>query len=262
VTATELGSALSGELLKARRSRVPLTTVLVVMVFPAAAALFLFIVADPQRARDLGILGQKAQISGMTADWPGLLMFATQAAAVASLLLHSFIVTWLFGREFVDRTANGLMALPVSRTAVVSAKFVLYAAWAVLLGLWLTTLTFGVGLLMRLPGWSAESAAGTATGMVQATVATLLAVTPIAYVASRARGYLAPLACSVGLLALAQIAVVLGWGAYIPWAIPAVAAGIDPAEAATGVSWLIVVATGLVGVWATIRWWRGPDAGL
>ena len=79
---------------------------------------------------------------------------------------------------------------------------------------------------------------------------------------SRARGYLAPLACALGLLALAQVAVILGWGAYLPWAIPALAAGIDPAQGATGVSWLILVTTGLLGVGATIRWWRGPDAGL
>ncbi len=232
------------------------------MAVPAVAALFIFIVTDPQRARDLGILGQKAQISGMTADWPGLLMFATQAGAVVSLLLHSFIVTWTFGREFVDRTAHGLMAMPVSRAAVVSAKYVLYAAWAILLGLWLTTLTFGLGLFMRLPGWSAASAAGTAAGLVQATVATVLAVTPIAYAASRARGYLAPLACALGLVLVAQVAAILGWGAYVPWSIPAIAAGVDPTQGATGVSWLIVVATGVLGVWATIRWWRGPDAGL
>jgi ABC-2 type transport system permease protein len=262
MTAARIGSALSAELLKARRSRVPSVTFLVVVAFPAAAALFIFIVADPQRARDLGILGQKAQISGMTADWPGLLMFATQAAAAASLLLQSFIVTWIFGREFVDRTAHGLMALPVSRAAVVGAKYLLYAAWATLLGLWLTMLTFGVGLLMRLPGWSAESAADTAAGMVMATLATVLAITPIAYLASRARGYLAPLACALGLLLLAQVSAILGWGAYIPWAIPAIAAGVDPTQAATGVSWLIVVATGVLGVWATVHWWRGPDAGL
>jgi ABC-2 type transport system permease protein len=262
VTATEVGAALSAELLKARRSRVPAVTFLVVVVLPVAAALFIFIVADPQRARDLGILGQKAQISGMTADWPGLLTFATQAVAAASLLLQSFIVTWIFGREFVDRTAHGLMALPVSRAAVVSAKYLLYAAWAMLLGLWLTTLVFGVGLAMRLPGWDAGSAAGTAAGMVQATLGTVLVITPIAYVASRARGYLAPLGCAVGMLLLAQVAAILGWGAYIPWAIPAIAAGVDPTQAATGVSWLIVAGTALLGVGAIVRWWRGPDAGL
>jgi len=262
MTDTGIGAALSAEVLKARRSRVPLITFLVVVLFPAAAALFLFIVADPQRARDLGILGQKAQLSGMTADWPGLLTFATQVAAVASLLLQSFLATWIFGREFVDRTAHMLMAIPVSRAAVVAAKYLLYAGWATLLGAWLTTLTLGVGLLMALPGWSAAATASSAFGMMQATLATVLAITPIGYVASRTRGYLAPLGCALGLLALAQIAVILGWAAYVPWAIPAVAAGVDPSQSAGGLSWLVVVATGLLGVWATTQWWRGPDAGL
>jgi ABC-2 type transport system permease protein len=262
MSASELGAALSAELLKIRRSGVPLITGLVVVVFPMTAALFVFIVADPQRAKDLGILGQKAQITGITPDWPGLLLFSTQAAAVALLMLFSFIVTWLFGREFVDRTAPGLMALPVSRAAVVAAKFLVFAVWALLLGAWLTALTFAAGMLMRLPGWSAALAADTALGMLTATLLTLIAIAPIAYVASRAKGYLAPLGSTIGLVAVAQVAAILGWGAYVPWAVPALAAGVAPDQSATPLSWLIVAATGMLGLWATLHWWRGPDAGL
>ncbi len=75
----------------------------------------------------------KAQLTGITPDWPGLMLFATQVAVVGSLLRYAFILTWLFGREYVDRTAHQLMALPVSRTAIVMAKLGVYAAWGVLL---------------------------------------------------------------------------------------------------------------------------------
>ncbi len=165
-----MSAALSNEWLKARRSRVPLVTFLVLAIGPLAGGLFIYIVADPQRAKDLGLLGQKAQVSGITADWPGLLMFATQMAAAGSLMLFAFILTWLFGREFVDGTAHYLMALPVSRNVIVTAKFILFAAWAALLGVWLTALTFGVGLLMRLPGWSASLAVDSASGIMRAIV--------------------------------------------------------------------------------------------
>jgi len=111
-------------------------------------------------------------------------------------------------------------------------------------------------------GLAMALAAGTALGMPTAAVLTLLAITPIAYVASRTRGDLAPLGSTVGLVAVAQVAAILGWGAYVPWAIPALAAGVAPDQSATPLSWLIVVATGLLGLWATVRWWRGPDAGL
>jgi ABC-2 type transport system permease protein len=255
-------AALANEWLKIRRSRVPIVTFVVLAIGPLAGGLFIYIAADPQRAKDLGLLGQKAELSGITADWPGMLMFSTQIASAGALLLFSFIVTWMFGREFVDGTAHYLMSLPVSRGVIVAAKFALYAVWAALLGFWLTAVTFAVGLLMRLPGWSASLAVAGASGTLRACLLTILAITPIAYVASRSRGYLAPLGCAIGLLAVAQVAAILGWGAYIPWAIPAVAAGVAPDQEATAASWLIVVATGALGILATIRWWRSPDAGL
>lgn len=255
-------AALANEWLKIRRSRVPLVTFLVLSAGPLMAGLFIYIAADPQRARDLGLLGQKAQLSGITADWPGMLMFSTQIASVGSFILFSFIATWLFGREFVDGTAYYLMSLPVSRSRIVAAKFTLYALWATLLGLWLAALTFSVGLLMGLSGWSTSLAVTSATGILRASVLTILVVTPIAYLASRARGYLAPLACALGLVALAQVAAILGWGALVPWAIPAIAAGIAPDQDASAASWLIVATTGVLGVLATLRWWRSPDAGL
>jgi ABC-2 type transport system permease protein len=255
-------AALSNEWLKIRRSRVPLVTFLVLAIGPLAGGLFIYIVADPQRAKDLGLLGQKAQVSGITADWPGLLMFATQMAAAGSLMLFSFILTWLFGREFVDGTAHYLMALPVSRSVIVTAKLILFAVWAALLGVWLTAITFGVGLLMRLPGWSASLAVDSASGIMQAMFLTIIVITPIAYLASRARSYLAPLASALGFLAVAQVAAILGWGAYVPWAIPAIAAGIAPDQKTTAASWLIVAATGTLGVLSTIGWWRSRDAGL
>lgn len=260
--AAGLPQALSVELLKVRRSRVPLATFAVFTVTPLAGALFIFIVSDPQRARDLGLVGAKAQLSGITPDWPGLVMFATQVAVAGSMLLYAFILTWLFGREFVDRTAHQLMALPVSRTAIVLAKLGVYAAWGVLLCAWLALATLLVGVAMHLPGGSAAVVAHGMSAMLRAALLTLFAVTPIAYVASRARGYLAPLATALGLMVLAQLAASLGWGAVLPWSIPALAAGLAPNQHAGIGSVIIVALTGALGAWATNRWWHGPDAGL
>lgn len=262
MTARGLAAALSVELLKLRRSRVPVTTFAVFTIFPLAGALFIFIVSDPQRARDLGLVGTKAQLSGITADWPGLLMFATQVAVAGSLMVDSFILTWLFGREFVDRTAQYLMALPVSRSAIVAAKLVVYSGWGALLSAWLALLTLGIGFAMRLPGWSAALAASAVSAMLRACLLTLLTVAPIGYVASRTRGYLGPLATAMGLMVLAQLAAALGWGAVLPWSIPALAAGVAPDQHAGASSLLIVALTGVAGCWATLRWWQGPNAGL
>lgn len=255
-------AAVAGEWRKVRRSRVPATTLLAFTVAPVIGGLFMFIVADPDRARSLGLLGQKAQLAGLSADWPGLLMFSAQVVAVGSLLANAFIIAWLFGREFTDGTAHYLMALPVDRSWIVTAKLLIYLAWAALLTLWLVAITLIVGAAMDLPGWStATGITGLARILASATLMAV-ALTPLAWVASRTRGYLAALATALGMLATAQIAAVLGWGNLVPWAVPALAAGLAPGQHATAASIALCITTGLVGAAAAIRWWTSPDAGL
>jgi ABC-2 type transport system permease protein len=255
-------AALAAEWLKARRSKaLPLTFA----AFAAAAgiaALFMFIAGDPERAQRLGLLGQKAQLSGLTADWTGLLGFLAQVVAVGGLLVFSFITTWVFGREFSDATARYLLALPVPRSSIVAAKFTLVTGWSLAVAVWLTGLFLGVGWLLRLPGWSAQVAADGVSDALIAALLLLPAIAPVALVACLGRGYLAPLASALVALVLGQVAAVLGWGAVVPWSVPAVAAGLAPGSRLGAPGLIVAGLTGLVGVAATIAWWRGGDAGL
>jgi len=237
-------------------------TLLVLSLIPVVGGLFMFIAGDPDRARSLGLLGQKAELAGITADWAGLVGFATQAVAVASLLVYSFVATWLFGREFVDGTARYLMALPVARDRIVVAKLVVLAGWSALLSLWVALVAVVVGAVMQLPGWDPSAVLAGLGRLLVAGLLMIPAVLPVAYVASRTRGYLGALATALLLLLVGQVAAILGWGAVVPWSIPALAAGIAPGQHAGAGSILICLLTGLVGAVATVRWWRSPDAGL
>ena len=61
------------------------------------------------------------------ADWPTYLDLLAQSIAVGGLILFSLIGSWVFGREFVDRTVKDLLALPTARSAIVAAKFLVIA---------------------------------------------------------------------------------------------------------------------------------------
>lgn len=255
-------AALAAEWLKARRSKVPPLTFAAFTAPAGVAALFMVIVRDPERAQRLGLVSQKAQLSGLTADWTGLLGFLAQVVAVGGLLVFSFIATWVFGREFSDATARYLLALPIPRSTIALAKFTLVTGWSLAVAVWLVGLFLGVGWLLRLPGWSAQVAAD---GVASALIAALLllpAVAPVALVACLGRGYLAPLASALAAVVLAQIAAVLGWGAVVPWSVPAVAAGLAPGSHLGAVGLIVAGLTGVAGVAATIAWWRSGDAGL
>jgi ABC-2 type transport system permease protein len=251
-------AALAAEWLKARRSKVPPLTFAAFTAPAGIAALFMVIVRDPERAQRLGLVSQKAQLSGLTADWTGLLDFLAQVVAVGGLLVFSFIATWVFGREFSDATARYLLALPIPRSTIVLAKFTLVTGWSLAVAVWLVGLFLGVGWLLRLPGWSAGVAAD---GVASALAAASLLLPAVASVALAA-AYLAPLASALAALVLAQVAAVLGWGAVVPWSVPAVAAGLAPGSHLGAAGLIVAGLTGVAGVAATIAWWRSGDAGL
>src|SRR5690606_5393903 len=45
------------------------------------------------------------------------------------VLLFGFVASWLFGREYADGTAKDQLALPVSRTQILNAKYIYYVLW-------------------------------------------------------------------------------------------------------------------------------------
>jgi ABC-2 type transport system permease protein len=82
-----------------------------------------------------------------------------------------------------------------------------------------------------------------------------------AFFASAGRGYIAPLAWTVAMVALSQILTVLGWGAWFPWSVPAILAGAGGAAVEPvgpgGIG--LVVVTAAVSLAATIVWWERAD---
>jgi ABC-2 type transport system permease protein len=253
--------ALRAELLKARRSRVPLVSALAFVVGVGAGGLFMFILADPERARSMGLLGSKAQLVSGAADWPTFLAFLAQIVAVGGTPVFGLVAIWIFGREFSDGTAKDLLALPTARSTVVAAKFVLVAGWCLVLAAETYLLGLVVGAGLRLPGWSTPVALHGLAVLAAAAAMTVLLVTPFALAASVFRGYLAAVGVMLGAVFAAQVVALLGYGGYFPWSVPALAAGLAGPDAApvgpAGV--LLVLAVGAAGVATTLAWWGRAD---
>jgi ABC-2 type transport system permease protein len=249
------------ELLKARRSRVPLVTVVGFSLAPFAGGFFMVVMKDPDLARRLGIISAKAQIVAGTADWPTYLGILAQATAIGGFILFSLIASWVFGREYSDRTVTDLLALPTPRSVIVLAKFILIGLWSAALTAVIYLIGLGVGAAVALPPTSADIFwKGTVTVAMTATL-TILLVTPIAFFGSAGRGYLPPVGAAILAVILAQVIAAAGWGEYFPWSIPALYAGMaGPASAQLGAtSYIVVILTGLTGLIATFLWWELVD---
>jgi ABC-2 type transport system permease protein len=251
-----LTQAIWVETLKARRSKMPLITALGIALIPLAGGFFMVVIKDPDLARRVGLISAKAHIMMGAADWPTYLNFLTIALSAAGLLFFSFIVTWVFGREYSDRTVKDLLALPTSRSSIVCAKFIVIAIWTALLSILMMIVGFAVGMLLILPPIEMQVYLQSAITLLVTAFLTIILVTPVAYFASAGHGYLPPLAYALFTMALAQFVGIAGWGEFFPWAIPAMFA---QGQNLSMISYLIVILTSLTGLGATFAWWRLAD---
>ncbi|NIP83100.1 MAG: ABC transporter permease subunit [Gemmatimonadetes bacterium] len=258
---SRLGAALGCEVVKVRRSRVPPLTALGFSLGPLAAGLFMVIMKDPARAREWGLISTKAQVFAGAADWPTFLSVVGQTVAIGGWLLFALLTAWVFGREFADRTARTVLAVPTPRWATVLAKLLVVAAMSALLAVWAALLGLGIGAVIGLPGGSAAVLLDGVAKVAMAATLTIALLPPIALAASAGRGYMAPLGLALLLLFLAQVVAATGWGEWFPWAVPALLAGLAGPDAAALGPWsfALVAAVAVAGTAATVAWWRLAD---
>ena len=100
-------AALWAESLMARRSKVPWLTAFGFSLAPLMGGLFMVILKDPARARSMGLISTKAQLTAGVADWPTFLGVLAQATAVGGAMLFALVTAWVFGREFAGGAASG-----------------------------------------------------------------------------------------------------------------------------------------------------------
>lgn len=244
------------EMLKARRSRMPLLTALGFSLVPLVGGFFMIVLKDPELARRVGLISAKAQITMGVADWPSYLRFLSLANGIGGVVLFGFIASWVFGREYSDRTVKDLLALPTSRSAIVFAKFVIVASWSAALTAMMYLVGLGVGAAITLPQTSFQvMLQGTVTLAITAML-TIALLTPIAFFASAGHGYLPPMGAVVLAMGLAQVIAIAGYGEYFPWSIPGL---YSQGENLGTVSCMIVVLTSVAGLGGTILWWGLAD---
>ena len=256
-----LGQVIVTEFAKLRRTRITWLTLLAFSIAPAAAGLFMWIVREPGRAATLGLLGTKANLSGIQATWPSYLSMLTLIVGMGGMLLLAFLVAYVFGREYAEGTAKNLLALPVGRHWIVLAKFVVVLAWWLALVVAILAESFAIGLLLGLPGFSAGLALGAVRDVALVAAAAYLLAPPLAWITELGRGYLPAIGFALATLALGDVFTHTGWAAWFPWSVLPLfvgAVGNRQTAIAPG-SVIVVVLTFLLGIAATIAQLRYAD---
>ncbi len=252
-------AVLQTEGLKIRKSKVIWITMVAFTIAPLMAGFFMFVLKDPEFAKGSGLLGAKAQIAG-EANWPSYIELHAQMIAVGGIIVFGFVTSWIFGREYTDKTVNDLLTLPFSRSIIVLAKFVAAFITNIILSVYIISLGFVFGWIIKLPEWSLDTVIHGLYILLIVMILTIILSTPVAFFASYGKGYLAPLGFIVCMLVLSQIIAAAGFGEYFPWAIPSLYSGILPEDhVLTWDSLFIIFITSLLGFFSTLYWWIFVD---
>ncbi len=250
---------LATEFLKLRRSRVTWLSLVALSIGTFAIALMMWIVREPGRAAQLGLLGTKANLAGLEATWPAFFTMLTLVVGMGGTLLLSFLVAYVFGREYSDGTAKNLLAMPVGRAWFVLAKLVVVAAWWAVLVCVVIAEGFAIGFALRLPGFAPALAVGAVRdALLAASVAYLLAPV-VAWITTLGRGYMPPLGFALAMLALGQVFSRTGWATWFPWSIVPLLIGtvgqrVTTLPAASYVVLALTFVAGIAGTIAQVRW--------
>lgn len=256
-----LSVALWTEVLKIRKSKVTLFCFIGVVLVPIFGGLFTMILKNPELAKSLGIISAKAQLMLGNADWPSYFGMLKQTIAIVGVIIFSMFTIWVFGREFSDKTAKELLAIPTSREAIVSAKFIVIGVWAVVATFIFLCFGLLIGSLLQISGFSTSLLFSNTIDIFSSILSTIFLLPFVAWFASIGRGYFPPMGFLVLTIVLSQVAVVLGWGDWFPWSIPILFSGeVGPKDVMLGIhSYFIVLIFCLIGLYLTYSWWRKAD---
>jgi ABC-2 type transport system permease protein len=243
---------------KVIRSRIPLFTLLGSLVMPLGIAFLIFLAKNPDLSQKLGLLSAKANLTAYSAtNWTTYLTFSAQIIAAGGFFLFTFAISWMFGREFADGTLKDMLAVPVSRSTILLAKFTIATVWSGILTVVILSVSLVMGLFLNLPPATSGSITAACAVILITACLVIASVWPFALFASVGRGYLLPIGVAILALILANMVTIIGLGDIFPWAVPGLYA--QGKSGLLAVSYWIVGITGLVGVVATYLWWKFAD---
>lgn len=256
-----LSTTFAAELLKLKRSKIVWVTFVAFALAPLMGAVFMLILNSPEAMEKATMLSAKAQAMGFTSDWAAYFTMLSQAVGVGGGIIFGFVASWIFGREYSDGTAKDILSLPTSRATILTAKFGVYALWAIALAI--SNLIVGaiLGTLLGLPGIAFDLVLGLLSTYFLTAFLTILLGTPIAFMAIWGKGYMAPLGFLVLTIVFAQLIAAMGYGAYFPWAVPGLFSGAagEYREQLTATSYGILFLTAAIGYISTLLYWRNSD---
>ena len=253
MTGPLMRAALAVEWLKLRRSRVIVSTTVIVVLAPSLLAAA-FAVAAGIPGTDPMTIKARAMLPGP--GWEGFVSALGQVVAAGGLLGMGIGVAWCFGREYADRTIVSFYASATPRGTVAMAKLILLTLWTFAIAAVLGPVAVLVGFTTGFGAPDTDTLIALGRVVVLAALTGLLSLT-VSLFATIGRGYLTAIGALIGLIVAAQIAVLAGAGAWFPLSSPALwAANVPTMPSVSIIQLSLVPIMSLAVASVTVIWWQ------
>ena len=257
-----LKATLIAEYMKLRRSKITWIIFSLFIFIPLMMSIMVYVTMKPEIGAKMGMIGTKASLLRFgNADWTSYFSLINQTVAAIGLVGFGFVTSWIFGREYSDRTMKDLLALPVHRSTIVISKFIIVFILSALLAVVLCLAAIIFGLMIHIPGWSVDVILQNVLKFAVISFYTILLCTPVAFLAGYGRGFLLPVGFIILTLIIANFIGLVGLGPYFPWAIPGIfsTSASEPGLHLVPASYFILIFTCIAGFAGTVLWWRYAD---
>ncbi len=232
-----------------RSTVVRATTILTVLAISLICSTLLLAVGttNKQLAAKLGPIADPG-------GWVGYFGAAAQVTAAGSIFGFGLVLSWMFGREFADGTITGLFALPVSRPTIAAAKVAVYAVWAVFVSVVLVLALVVFGLLFGLGPVTPDALPAMGRQVILALTTAAIAA-PVGWAATLGRSVLTGIATAIGILVVAQVAVIAGADGWFTLSAPGLWA-VSNGTQVSPLQLVLVVPLMLVSFAVTLLSWK------
>lgn len=257
-----MSTALWSEVLKVRKSKLFPVTIGFFAFIAIMMGLLMIVAKHPELAGRSATLSAKASFL-KNGNWPGFVSLILQAILSLGPFGYGIVASWVFGREYSDHTVKDLLALPVSRSAIVAAKFVVVAVWGILMSVVFLLVAVVTAWIVNIPGWSPALFQNAVAAFSISVLLTIVLCTPVAFIASVSKGYLLPIGYVILVLIMTQLVgmALPGVVVYFPWIVPALCSGMAGSSLPQPdlVSYVVLALTCISGFAGTLAWWELAD---
>jgi ABC-type transport system involved in multi-copper enzyme maturation permease subunit len=247
------------EILKVRKSKVFWLSLTFFAFVSFMMGLMMMIQQHPEISEKLGLIGTKASLLRFgEPNWKNYFNLLLQGIGAIGLIGYGFITSWVFGREYSDKTLKDILSLPVPRSSIVISKLMVAALWSILLAVVFICFSVIFGYMSGISGWSDEIFSKFVLNSTITTLLTILLCTTTSFFASISGGVLLPIGIIILTMMMANFSGLVGLGPYFPWAIPSLVC--LPSGAPIGIaSYIVLGTTSMLGLTGTLAWWRFAD---